>query len=111
MLLQFSLQGSAMHVQGPGRGRDIAVVLIENALDMFPFHSFYRGWLRAQFRWRFQGLETTDQLLYGHRFAQVVNGSAAPALYGCGNAAVAGPPQYFQVRVGVKQFGQQPPPA
>src|SRR5690554_3107764 len=111
VFLQFPLQGAAMHVQGPGRGRDIAVVLIENALDMFPFHFFYRGWLRAQFRWRFQGLETTDQLLYGHRFAQVVDGSAAHGLYGCGNAAVAGQHQYFQVRVGVEQFWQQLQPA
>lgn len=41
LLAQFPLQGAAVHVERTRGGRDVAVVLGEHALDMFPFQTVY----------------------------------------------------------------------
>jgi len=54
VFLQLPLQGPPVHVQGPGSGGDIAIMFVQNPLNMLPLHFFHRGWFRAQFRHNFQ---------------------------------------------------------
>jgi len=41
VLRQLALQGTPVHVQGAGGGRDVAIVCQEHLLQMLPFEPFY----------------------------------------------------------------------
>ena len=106
MLLEFSLQSSAVHVQSPGRCGYIALVFIQHPLDMFPLHFLHRGRFLAQCGAALKGFKALYQLADGDRFAQIVCGATAHGLHRRGDTAVAGQYQYLQIVIVLQQLWQ-----
>src|SRR5690554_1880641 len=96
-----------MHVQGPGGGRNVAIVFVQHALDVFPFHFFHRRRFGPQVRWCVQRFKAIHQLVHGNRLAQVVGGAAAHGFHRRGNTAVTSQHQYVQVWLLLQKFRQQ----
>src|SRR5690554_1086002 len=107
VFLQFALQGSPVHVQSPGGGGYIALMLIEYPLNVLPLHFFHRRWFRAKLGSSCQSIKTADELIHGNRLAQIVDCPAAHGLNCCGNAAITREYENIQIRLSAEQLGQK----
>src|SRR5476651_632353 len=91
VLAQDALQGAAMHVQTPRRLRDVAVALLEHALDMLPAHAVGRhriaGRRRQLAAMRVQRL--LDRIGVG-RLGEIVDGAFLHGGHRGRDVAVAG---------------------
>ena len=91
MLAQDPLQGAPVHVEAARRLRDVAIALLEHALDVFPAHAV--GGHRVAGRRRQLATVRGQRLLDGvgvRRLGEIVDGPFLHRGDGGGDVAVAG---------------------
>jgi len=93
IFLQLTLQCSSVHAEGAGRCGDIAVVLVQNTLNMLPLESL-NGWApgiaESFFRSAFATCQRCNDIVHCCGLGKVLLCSFLDRFDGCCNAAVAG---------------------
>ncbi|MNM92908.1 hypothetical protein D3C81_1052600 [compost metagenome] len=98
-----------MHAQGAGSGGDVAFVLGQHALDVFPLQAVHghRVFRHQAVEVGVFGQQRGQYVVGVGRFAQVVAGAALDRFDGGGNARITGEDHHAHFRVHFQQLGQQ----
>jgi hypothetical protein len=98
-----------VHVQRPCGGGDIAAMLGEYLLQVFPFQAFYRQWLFSQAYTdvTLVAVQCSNDLVGGRGLGQVVHGAEFDGLHCGGHAGVAGEHDYARVFVQFRELSDQ----